>query len=404
MMKFTIAVGLLLCVGPLCSGDQLFCVDSYNFHRLEKIKGASEWKVAELPDGSRFFSETSAFIWNPDFDDIGVHELSFECVYNGSRKTTNLTVRVKALEKALFVLAHEDDELCIVGKIKQLVDAGNHVSLLWTRFSDKIRRDEAAKAMGMVGVRRENMHFWNYGSLSDPTALRVYIDRFADLISKSGFDQVYVLAYEGGHIEHDLTHIATVAACRECAFEGQIYEFGLYHLENLTPQPFSLLPAPSPTIQMHLSKSDVGFIENVADVYISQKQVTLGFELLMSANKKAHPCYRPLPNWDYMRPPAKGPLWYEVNLKHPASFGKHLLPALNANIKANPAFQNRNIPYAQDESDSRIGDLTLPDKKGDGVANVRFPYSVYAYSGLLLLFMLVGILPFRIWQKCMKAG
>ena len=64
--------------------------------------------------------------------------------------------------------------------------------------------------------------------------------------------------------------------------------------------------------------------------------------------------------------------------------------------------QNKGIPYAQDELDSEIEDLVLPDKKGEEVVVIRFPYSIYAYSGLLLFVGLAGFLPYRLWRKRKK--
>jgi len=385
----------------IVADEYVFGADSCNICLIASHDEASLGSTDQLPAGMQFYPDSGTLLWNPDASSIGDHHVCLTATHHGIKEKIEIDITVKEVEKILCVFAHQDDEFGIIGKIIQMEDAGKDVFLAWTRSSSQQRNNESRTAMHRIGVSDDEMSFWNFGDISTPETFLIYIEKLSALIAKHHFDQIYVVGYEGGHIEHDLTHIATVSACRRIGFRGQIYEFGLYHLDHLTPQPFSLISAPSPSIQMTLDQRSLDFMESLTDLYVSQKHITRGFRLGMSETKKSHPCYRPLPHWDYSRPPSSGVLWYEANLKHPASFRKHLLPALQSLWQIDPVvvLQSR---YAQDIPKSKVGDLVLPDQKEGEVIDICFPYSVYAYSGVSLVLLFAGFvlwLPIRLWRK-----
>lgn len=396
-MKTKVLIVLISVCGNILAESHVFCTDAYNACLIDPSYRDSLRRGGQLPAGMLFYPDSGTLLWNPDDTAIGTHHILLSSTQTGSKETGELNIEVKEAAKVLCVFAHSDDEFGIIGKIVQLKEAGKEVFLVWTRVSGDKRNNESRKAMRRIGISEEEMSFLYCGNISSPDIFPLYVEHLAALISKHRFDQIYVVGYEGGHIEHDLTHIATVSACRRIGFAGQIYEFGLYHLAHLTPQPFSLVPAPSPAVQMSLDKRSLDFVEALSGLYESQKYLVLGFKLGMSVAKKSHPCYRPLPNWDYSRPPSSGLLWYEANLKHPASFKKHIRPALEALWQTHPVVVSRN-GYAQDVRRSQVGALVLPDIKKGEVIDVGCPYSIYAYAGMSLLLLGAGCavwLPYR---------
>lgn len=400
-MKTKALIFLIFVCGKSLADHYVFCADAYNTCLIDPVCGTFLRSDGQLPAGMQFFPDSGTLLWNPDSKAIGTYHLRLRSTNKGIKENGELTIEVKEVTNVLFVFAHSDDEFGIIGKIAQMKNAGKDVFLAWIRVSRNTRKNESRKAMRSLGISEEKMSFLYCGDISSPDTFLVYIEQLAALISKCRFDQIYVVGYEGGHIEHDLTHIATVSACRSIGFTGQIYEFGLYHLAHLTPRPFSLIPAPSPTVQMSLDKPSVAFIESLSDLYVNQKYLVWGFRLGMSVAKKSHPCYRPRPDWDYSRPPASGILWYEANLKHPASFKKHIRPALKALRQTHQVVVSRNR-YAQDLKRSQVGALVLPDlKKGEAI-DIGCPYSMYACSGMSLLLFGAGCviwLPYRAWKK-----
>ncbi|MDA3923359.1 MAG: PIG-L family deacetylase [Kiritimatiellae bacterium] len=378
--------------------DYIFCTDSYNTCVIDVVTEGDDLTIESLPDEMQFYPDSGTLLWNPDIKAIGNHHICLTSINNGIKEKTEINIKVKERKKVLCVFAHQDDEFGIMGKIIQLKDAGTDVYLAWTRAADNNRNNESRKAMQRIGISEEKMRFWHFGSITSPDGFLVYVEKLGALISEQQFDHIYVVGYEGGHIEHDLTHIATVMACRKVGFTGQIYEFGLYHLDHLMPQLFSLSPAPAPTIQISLDDKTMELMESLAGLYVTQKQMTLGFKLALNQKKIAHPCYRPLPRWDYRRPPSRGWLWYEVNLKHPASFEKHLRPVIKACLKTSLLLGEQSL-YAQDMPESTVGSLVLSDKKAGEVISMRFPYSVYVYSGLGLIFFMVGWLLYQLLRK-----
>lgn len=358
------------------------CAGSWNMAPLN-TRGPVSF-CGTLPEGSRFYPDTAFLLWNPDTDSIGVHTLRYTVSAQDRSVTNTLSITVKKLEKALFLFAHSDDEFGIIAKIKRMKDAGCGVILVWTSSSSKRRMDESKTAMHQLGVKDEETFFFRGKSISSSDGFGKTVDCLKELLLRQQIDQIYIPAYEGGHVQHDLTHAAAVAACRASGFNGQIYEFGLYHLEGVFPMPFSLLLAPSPTIQMSLDKNDMAFLESLSKNYRSQTFITAGFRMGMSERKKAHPAYRPLPAWDYSRPPRNGILWYTANLKHPASFTADFIPAVRDSRlllmgSAQPAC------CAQDKRRSEIGTMLLPDRKSDKPVRVHSPFSLYAYAAICLV-------------------
>ncbi len=368
------------------------CSDSWNMIQLKSGHDISFcW---DAPAGMRIFGESSSILWNPGADQVGIHRLPYCSSFKGTVVTNSITINVKRLEKVLCVLAHSDDEFGICAKIKRMRDSGVDVSFVWTSLHSQLRIEESRSAMRRVGINDDSMHFLNAGNIVSPVGFHGYVNKIMELLKSHNFDQIYIPAYEGGHVQHDLTHAATIAACRQYGFKGQIYEFGLYHLEGVHPMLFSLLPGPSPSIQLNLDKETRGFIEDLSESYLSQKSVTTGFRLGMSNRKKAHPVYRPLPDWDYTRPPHGGILWYTANFKHPASYANDFSPAVKSEKVLLPVAGKMQC-YAQDIRKSEIGELLLPDRKGDKTIRVSFPLSVYAYSTFILFFAGLGGL---IWK------
>ena len=388
----------------LAAESHVICADSWNMIQLEPAEEIVF--CGDIPAGMRVLEEDSLVLWNPEPSQIGEHSLKYVTSFAGNATTNSLVLDVKKTETALCILAHSDDEFGICAKIKRMVDDGVDVSLAWTSLHRKQRIDESRQAMLSVGVKPENMHFWKAGDIASTNGFYSYMQNIGKLLERHSFDQIYIPAYEGGHVQHDLTHAATVAACRYRDYRGQVYEFGLYHLKGPLPMLFSLLPAPSPTIQVSLDDGEMRFIETLSRSYETQKHVTAGFRLGMSRKKKMHPAYRPLPAWDYTRPPHKGMLWYAANFKHPASFEKDFFPAVCvASILTGNT--GRVKFFAQDNRKGQLNDLILPDRRGDKVVRIRNPLSVYACSFFVFVFGGVGWAMWRIYKwlfcKCSKA-
>lgn len=173
----------------------------------------------------------------------------------------------------LFVFAHQDDELPYAG-IVQRANAGKPARALWITNGDGLaedagvpladyaaaRRRESEEAARVLGLGDDALRFLGYSEVA------IY-DRFVDMARRGAAgvadaapfflriaadveravraaspDVVWTLAYQGGHPEHDLTHLATYRALRRMAAEtgrtSSLFELPAYELTVLVPLRF----------------------------------------------------------------------------------------------------------------------------------------------------------------------
>lgn len=139
----------------------------------------------------------------------------------------------------LVVLAHHDDENGIALRMLRLQDADQEIHVAWLTDSafgttPGVRKRESRCAMEILGVPASRLHFigeelqlgeWKSIIRKLPEA----VDRLAALIAEVRPWAIYVVAYEGGNIEHDAVHLATLLAVRRTGVQVQLFEYPLYN-------------------------------------------------------------------------------------------------------------------------------------------------------------------------------
>lgn len=134
---------------------------------------------------------------------------------------------------ALFVFAHQDDEIAAAARITLLLRAGWTITCAYLtngeteRASSAVRDEESRKVLARLGVTRA--HFIGSEERIPDGRLIDHLDRALALldgrIEHAG--EVYCLSYEGGHQDHDASHLVAVAfAARR---NVSCYEMPLYH-------------------------------------------------------------------------------------------------------------------------------------------------------------------------------
>lgn len=147
--------------------------------------------------------------------------------------------------RPLFIFAHQDDETVMAGLIQRIVGADERGTFVWWTNGDglapgsgktpaayaRIRIAEATEALRRLGAsaRRkidlESSEIENYRRLvhvagSGPLAERAFAyfeaeaARVEAAVRTADPDRVFLLAWQGGHPEHDLTHVMTTRAVR----------------------------------------------------------------------------------------------------------------------------------------------------------------------------------------------
>lgn len=144
-----------------------------------------------------------------------------------------------------FVFAHQDDETVLSGMIRRIVGDDERGTFVWWTNGDglapqakmertayaEIRIAEATEALRRLGagpqrkVDLESSEIENYRRFTEVArggsakqAALAYFDREADrmeaTLTAADPDRVFVLAWQGGHPEHDLVHIMVSRAVR----------------------------------------------------------------------------------------------------------------------------------------------------------------------------------------------
>jgi LmbE family N-acetylglucosaminyl deacetylase len=152
---------------------------------------------------------------------------------------------------SLFFLAHPDDELgalpCLVEEIRKgvrplciFLTSGAVDTAATGNLQARIRIEESRKVLLSYGCRHEDIYFLGADILIDDGSLYQHIyeaDRAsAEILAqlpRGSIGNVYCPAWEGGHHDHDATHLIALAqSIRICALE-RTYQFPLYNGRGL---------------------------------------------------------------------------------------------------------------------------------------------------------------------------
>lgn len=219
----------------------------------------------------------------------------------------------------LFVFAHQDDELCYTAKIKRLALEGTRIEILWITdgalfVPAEVRRKESTKAMETLGISSSHLHFWNYPDSRSFEHAPQIVNRLTDFMGELEPSEVYTIAFEGGHPDHDTANFAVATAAKRQNQVPRLYEAPAY---NAYKTPFlsfnKFIPAETETSYTPVSLSDQFLRIKVLLNYRSQFWMTV-FPMLtvgwIRAFGPGEP-YRPMPDWNYRQPPHEGKLSYE---------------------------------------------------------------------------------------------
>ncbi|MBN1502711.1 PIG-L family deacetylase [Candidatus Woesearchaeota archaeon] len=156
-----------------------------------------------------------------------------------TKKSANLDLS----KNILVIAAHEDDEVIGPGiLINRAINSGVNVTVVVTTdgapkefghgaFEASVRKNETIEALGVLGVKEEDILFLEYDDLGFIFEVDVQneTNRIKRIIEDVNPDAVYVHAYEGGHVDHDATHRLVVNAIADLNYTGKTYEFIEYN-------------------------------------------------------------------------------------------------------------------------------------------------------------------------------
>lgn len=246
------------------------------------------------------------------------------------------------LGRTLIIVAHPDDEAVTCAALMQRMrepyvlfctDGAPLDPYFWSRHGSRegyslVRQKEARLALSHVGVTNvEFLKAPSFGHIMDQQLFQLLpeaIEGAFQVISRVRPAALLTLAYEGGHPDHDSCSFITSVLSREHslpAWEMPVYK--LFHKEN---RPFqAVVPAPQAWISVEPTADEVARKRQALEAYTSQGDFLVGFDSVEES-------FRPLPAYDYARPPHEGVLNYEA--WHWSMTGKQVSAAFEAYLNS----------------------------------------------------------------------
>ena len=170
----------------------------------------------------------------------------------------------------LFVFAHQDDEVGAYSRIAFEVRAGHRV---WCAFltdgAKKVRpgvRDaESLRVLRRLGVANERVAFLadRAGRIADGTLVHALQRSRVMLLDwlrarAPAPARIYTLDWEGGHHDHDATHLVTLSVARDLGV-ADVYVYPFYNGWRRRPKlarVSSFIPGAAPVLRRRMSLRD----------------------------------------------------------------------------------------------------------------------------------------------------
>ena len=224
----------------------------------------------------------------------------------------------------LFVFAHQDDEVAAAPRIRLVVSQGRRVVVAFLTdgggggVRPEVRDAESREALATLGVT--DLHFLGSGEGIPDGHLPERLDRALELLEGVAVEpeEVFTLAWEGGHQDHDAAHLVALAYARK---RGIVcHEVPLYHGQGL----------PGPLFRV-ASTTGEGWVERriparemvrdawLCRTYVSQRRTWAAILplLLLGAMVRPREVTRVATIERVRQKPHDGKLFYERRFKYP---------------------------------------------------------------------------------------
>ena len=225
----------------------------------------------------------------------------------------------------LVVLAHHDDEFFLSGAISVACAAGKRVVAAYLTHGSAYgadahqRIEESQSVLSKLGVEPQDVYqiglergIFDAKLCSHLAAASEALD---ELAHKYCFAEAYVLAWEGGHHDHDCAHYLGVRLARAAGLP--VMEASAYNGYRCIGSLFkvmSFIPAQSARIRLPVTLGQRIRLLMLAFYYRSQLMTFMG--LMPGILWRLFPGggfeIRVVPPFDYDRPPHEGRLFYET--------------------------------------------------------------------------------------------
>jgi LmbE family N-acetylglucosaminyl deacetylase len=193
-------------------------------------------------------------------------------------------------ETTLIVLAHQDDDLAFAPLIRRLKAAGTAIRIVYLtdggagRVPSAVRDAESRRALATLGVPASEILFLGSAAGIPDLGLVRALHRAYDVLEGAlaeaqPIGDIYTLAWEGGHVDHDATHLIGAVFARAHDRLDRAFQVPFYRAADRGPPWFSLfapLPANGPVTEWPLTRADALLRATLMRFYPSQWRVLSG--------------------------------------------------------------------------------------------------------------------------------
>ena len=145
------------------------------------------------------------------------------------------------MENTLFIFAHQDDEYPVTELIKQQIQQNNEVYCVYltngevpaSKVTAKHRNKESLKVLQSLEVRKTNILFIGEHLNIEDGKLFLNLEKAYEelqiIFSKIKLNRILCLSWEGGHQDHDASHLIALALASKLSLLNSTFQYSLYN-------------------------------------------------------------------------------------------------------------------------------------------------------------------------------
>lgn len=195
------------------------------------------------------------------------------------------------MSQHLFLFAHQDDEVPVFLEIETLSAHGERVLAVYLTSGtldgshSAQRNAESRRVLERLGVAPTDIAFLGSKNHLPDGRLAEHLDTAKDLVldwlqDKGPVEQLFCLAWEGGHQDHDAVYALAVQLHTQHAIGQQAFQFPFYHGKGLPGSWFKVvspIPENGPAMNRHIPwTSRLRYLGWCLSAYPSQVKTWIG--------------------------------------------------------------------------------------------------------------------------------